>query len=126
MNLSSDVQGKQAGIPEKSPCNPGGGSPSLYHAILCITGPLFTKRNRRIVTYCGMASEKPILLLYVIPHRVEQPNHKLSTKVGIFYTGTSCISCASLLKFIHIISNYFPRASSFKFSKSITIRALAS
>ncbi len=124
MNLSSDAQGKQAGIPEKSPCNPGGGSPSLYHAILCITGPLFTKRNRHYRGYCGMASEKPISHGSVIPHRVEQPNHKLSTKVGMFYADTSGISGASLLKFIPAIPDYFSCTYSFIFSVSITTRAL--
>lgn len=104
MNLSSDVCDDTGCIPEKSPCNPGGGSPSLYHAILCITGPLFTKRNRRTVTYCGPASEKPIMLLYVIPHRVEQPNHKLSTKVDINYVGTTLLLRTSLLKYISAIA----------------------
>ena len=93
-------------IPEKSPCNPGGVSPSLYHAILCITGLLFTKRNRHYQCYCGMASEKPIGTGSIIPHRVEQPNPRLSTKVGRCLTGANLLSGMVLLKFISILSSF--------------------
>ncbi|VAW75051.1 hypothetical protein MNBD_GAMMA12-758 [hydrothermal vent metagenome] len=100
MNLSSDVQRLWLGIPEKLPCNPGGGSPSLYHEILCITGPLFTKRSSRPYRHFGLASKKSNNDRGNTPHRVEQPNHKLSTKVGILSASTSQRSSASLLKFI--------------------------
>jgi len=62
------------------PCNPGGGSPSLYTVIQCSTGPLMTKRNRGQCNCCGTTSEKSTDYTAPISRRVERPNQKQPAK----------------------------------------------
>jgi len=86
---------KLSGDVGELPCNPGGGSPSLYKVNQSITGSLITKRNLVPYTSSGMTSEKSTKCREPISRRVERPNPERSTK-GLLLTSLLNFSLVKL------------------------------
>lgn len=104
-NDSSIVILKLNGSAVGLPCNPGGGSPSLFIACSRITGSIFIMPHCHYYRFCGLASTKPKSDSSDVRRRVDRSSTKSPTKETSAALPISYLSALNI--FTPILPLYF-------------------